>query len=223
MEELKKEAVKLRGFHTIDLGGGYIIKGSKDTLGEVKIWDYPSDYFKGKDVLDLGAWDGFYSFNAERMGAKSVTALDSEVWNKNIFSGKKIFDICKKIFNSNVKDINMEICDISKEKIGQFDVVLFAGILYHMIHPMVALQQVVDVVKIGGSLFLESHIDLRHNNFPYMRFHYKDKLNNDGSNWWAPNEKCIDEMLELVGCRVDRKIYNKIHNNRIIYYCTKIK
>ncbi len=171
-------------------------------------------------MLDIGAWDGLYSFNAEKMEAKSVTALDSYIWSRNRKTG---FELAKKALNSKVKDVTMTVNDISSTVLGQFDVVLFAGVLYHLPDPFLGLRKVVDVVKLNGSLFLETHCDRSHNQYPYMKFHHKELLSGDTTIWWSPNEKCMDEMLDATGCKVDNKFYDAENPTRIIYYCTKIK
>ncbi len=69
-------------FHSLDLGEGVITKGHKSVsylekeLAALRLPD-----LKGKSVLDIGAWDGFYSFAAERHGAERVLALDHYVWS----------------------------------------------------------------------------------------------------------------------------------------------
>ncbi len=95
--------------HTIDFGDGVISKGVKNTIEEVETWKFPDDYFNGKSVLDIGAWDGFYSFYAEQQGAKSITALDGYVWKNLTWGGKTGFDIAKGILQSKVQDVTMDI------------------------------------------------------------------------------------------------------------------
>src|SRR5215212_405478 len=68
-------------FHSVDLGMGVITPGVKsherlrEELASLRLPD-----LRGKDVLDIGAWDGFFSFAAERLGAARVVALDHHVW-----------------------------------------------------------------------------------------------------------------------------------------------
>ena len=77
-------------WHSIDFGDGVISKGKKGGAGytsrshallqdEIKKW-FQADFFAGKRVLDVGAWDGFYSFHAEKSGATEVVAIDEWVW-----------------------------------------------------------------------------------------------------------------------------------------------
>ena len=63
-------------FHTIDLGNGVRTRGQKDTPTEVGIMEIPDD-LTGRTVLDVGAYDGFYSFECERRGASRVVAAPS--------------------------------------------------------------------------------------------------------------------------------------------------
>src|ERR1700691_2650901 len=65
-------------YHSIELPDGEVIQGFlsierlKTRLAQFPI---PSD-LRGKRVLDIGAWDGWFSFEMERRGAQ-VVALDS--------------------------------------------------------------------------------------------------------------------------------------------------
>jgi tRNA (mo5U34)-methyltransferase len=71
-------------FHSIDLGYGVVTPGAKTTehlASELEALRLPD--LRGRTVLDIGAWDGFYSFEAERRGAARVVALDHFVWSWN--------------------------------------------------------------------------------------------------------------------------------------------
>jgi tRNA (mo5U34)-methyltransferase len=81
--EQKQELVDRVAFwwHSIDLGDGVVTPGRKTPAQlalELEAWKLPA--FEGKTVLDIGAWDGFYSFHAEREGARRVVALDYHAW-----------------------------------------------------------------------------------------------------------------------------------------------
>jgi len=75
VEQIKKEVEKIRWWHKIDLGNGIITPGKSDTFKKIKGIGLPED-LTGKTVLDIGAWDGFYSFESERRGASRVLAID---------------------------------------------------------------------------------------------------------------------------------------------------
>jgi tRNA (mo5U34)-methyltransferase len=72
-------------FHSIDLGGGIVTPGMKDAAhlqDELEALRLPD--LEGRSVLDIGAWDGFYSFEAESRGAARVVALDHYVWSLDL-------------------------------------------------------------------------------------------------------------------------------------------
>ena len=72
-------------FHSLDLGGGRVttgIKASDQLAAEVAALNVPAR-LTGKSVLDIGAWDGYFSFEAERRGAKRIVALDHYAWSIN--------------------------------------------------------------------------------------------------------------------------------------------
>src|SRR5262245_24434215 len=79
---VRAEVQKITWWHTIDLGNGIVTPGgdkhTQARLGDVKM---PAD-LHGQSVLDVGAWDGFFSFEAERRGASRVLATDSHSWGK---------------------------------------------------------------------------------------------------------------------------------------------
>ena len=81
LEELREAVAGEVWFHSIDLGNGIVAKGQKSSAllaAELAALQLPD--LAGKTVLDIGAYDGFYSFEAERRGAKRVVALDLQVW-----------------------------------------------------------------------------------------------------------------------------------------------
>ena len=191
--DLAEEVERIKWWHTIDLGNGIVTPGLDDSPKKLQRLEMPED-LTGMSVLDVGAWDGFFSFEAERRGAARVLALDSVAWQNG---GKKGFELARKQLNSKVEDVNMEVLDISPQALGEFDLVLFLGVLYHMKHPLLALEGVSSVTK--TQLILETHVDLVHLRRPAMAFYPDAELNNDSSNWWGPNTAAVEAMLRTVG------------------------
>jgi tRNA (mo5U34)-methyltransferase len=153
--------------------------------------------FQGMTVLDIGAWDGFYSFEAERRGASRVLATDSFCWGGGGWGTKAGFDLVRNTTNSKVEDMVIDVMDLSPERIGLFDVVLFLGVLYHLRHPLLALERVFSVTR--KQLILETHVDLLSYEKPAMAFYPGSELNNDPTNWWGPNPVAVKAMLKDVG------------------------
>jgi tRNA (mo5U34)-methyltransferase len=210
-------------FHQIDFGDGIISKEGQCQPSCVQAWDFPEGYFKNKTVLDVGACDGYYSFYAERHGAASVTALDGGNWTHpedSMLLSKKGFDIAKKILESNVDPIIMDIMEATPSNLGKFDVILFAGVLYHLECPLRSIKILDDLLNDEGSLFIETHFSHAVEDVPILQFHPKKSLNNDGSNFWSPNKKCLENLIEEVGdLTIDREWDDG--GDRLIMYCTK--
>jgi len=197
LEDLKKQVARIDWWHTIDLGHGILTPGQDDTPAKLRTIQMPED-LSGMTVLDVGAWDGFFAFEAERRGAKRVLAIDSVCW-RNRPGAKDGFELARKVLRSKVEDLEMEVLDISSERIGVFDVVLFLGVLYHMRHPLLALERVFSVTK--RLLILETAVDATFTRRPAMVFYPGNELRGDSSNWWGPNRPAVEAMLRTVGFR----------------------
>ena len=197
-EELLKEVNAVRWFHRIPLGQGIVTPGVDDTAAKLARLKLPES-FSGKTVLDIGAWDGFFSFEAERRGASRVLAVDSYSWTGDGWGKKTGFELARRVLKSKVEDREMEVLDLAPEKIGTFDVVFFLGVLYHMRHPLLALEKVASVTN--QQLILETKVDLLTWKTPAMAFYRDRELNNDPTNWWAPNVPGLCDMLRAVGFR----------------------
>src|SRR5687768_5352432 len=137
----------IRWFHKIPLGNGVVTPGvdaSRQRLDRMRL---PSS-LQGKTVLDIGAWDGFFSFEAERRGASDVLATDSYAWNGESWSDKRGFEFVHRHLGSRVRSLTIDVMDLHPDAVGgQFDVVLFLGVLYHLRHPLLALERVASVTR----------------------------------------------------------------------------
>jgi tRNA (mo5U34)-methyltransferase len=72
-------------WHSIDLGGGVVTPGQKSPEILAQEWENLGlGDLRGKSVLDIGAWDGYFSFAAERAGAERVVALDHYTWSMEL-------------------------------------------------------------------------------------------------------------------------------------------
>ncbi len=197
VEELKRHVDEIRWFHRIDLGDGVVTPGLDDTRAKLERLKLPES-FAGKSVLDIGAWDGFFSFEAEKRGASRVVAMDSFCWTGDGWGTKRGFELARRVLGSKVEDRELEVLDLSPETAGgTFDVVFFFGVLYHMRHPLLALEKVSSVTK--SHLILETKVDLVSWSTPAMAFYVGDELNGDPTNWWAPNVAGLRDMLRAVG------------------------
>jgi tRNA (mo5U34)-methyltransferase len=207
--ELKREVENIKWWHKIDLGNGVITPGRDNTPEKLKRIGM-SQNLSGKSVLDIGAWDGFFSFEAERRGASRVLAVDSFEWKRGQKAG---FELARKVLGSKVEDKEIDVMDISPETIGIFDYVLFLGVLYHLRHPLLALEKVSSVTK--DQLVVETHIELIGGKRPVMVFYPENELLNDRTNWWGLNPSAVESMLKDVGFREVKIIYKMPFVKRI--------
>ncbi|MEO7190053.1 MAG: DUF1698 domain-containing protein [Vicinamibacterales bacterium] len=203
-DELQRSADALRWYHTIDLGQGVVTNGvdnSPERLARVQL----PETLAGKSVLDIGAWDGFFSFEAERRKAARVVASDHYAWHGvgwGTGQGKAGFELARAALHSHVEDVDVDVMELSPERLGVFDVVLFLGVLYHLPHPLLALERVSSVTK--DLLVLETVVDMVGETRPAAAFYPGKELNGDPTNWWGPNHAAVVGMLQSVGFdRVD--------------------
>jgi tRNA (mo5U34)-methyltransferase len=174
-------------FHSIELGPNLVTPGRKtpETLDrELRLMKLPD--LRGKSVLDVGAYDGFFSFAAERLGAARVVALDHYVWSVDMAAymvdwreskqtgrslpspqesrhfhpeglpGRKPFDLARRLRGSKVEPVVGDFMTMDLAPLGTFDVVLFMGVLYHMENPLTAMRRLRSLVSPGGLAIIET-------------------------------------------------------------------
>lgn len=194
--EIEAAMGSIRWYHTIDLGDGLVTKGTDDTPFRLARLGLPQS-LEGQSVLDACAWDGFFSFEAERRGASRVVAADSYAWHGPTWSTKAGFELARRVLGSHVADIDIDVMDLSPERLGEFDVVLLLGVLYHLRHPLLALERVASVTR--DLLIVETVVDMIGFDRPAMAFYPDRELNGDPTNWWGPNVHAMHAMLRSVG------------------------
>lgn len=195
-ESVKQRVDAIRWYHSIDLRHGIVTRGVDDTPVRLERLDFPQS-LAGKTVLDVGAWDGFFSFEAERRGAARVVATDHFSWRGGGWGTKAGFELARTVLGSRVEDVEIDVMDLSPERVGTFDVVLFLGVLYHLRHPLLALERVASVTR--ELLIAETVIDMVGFGRPAVAFYPGRELNNDPTNWWGPNVPAVEAMLRSVG------------------------
>ena len=221
LAEVQAEVAKVKNWrHTITLPNGIITPGTQTTIHGGFCFGIPKD-LTGKRVLDIGCSDGFYSFECERRGASYVLAVDD--FSSVYVDSSSAFHVAHNLLKSKVEFRQADFMQLDPKEIGQFDLVLFLGVLYHLRHPLLALEQLAKLCK--EQLIIETLIappkssfwDKSFNTmmslvfknrrrdysaaFPgrYMEFYEEDDMNRDPTNWWAPSVDCLQAMLRSCG------------------------
>jgi tRNA (mo5U34)-methyltransferase len=214
-DELKGKVSAVTWWHTIDLGSGVITPGQDDTPDRISRLAMPDD-LTGLTVLDIGAWDGAYSFEAERRGARRVLATDSYCWGGSGWGTKAGFDLARAALDSKVEDMELDVMELDPGKIGVFDLVLFLGVLYHLRHPLLALERVFSVT--GKQLILETQVDMLECSRAVMAFYPNAELDGDPAIWWGPNRTAVEAMLTVVGFKEVKLISHDEKISRMVFH-----
>jgi tRNA (mo5U34)-methyltransferase len=216
-DEIRRRAAALGDwFHNIDLDG-------VQTAPDHFLSDYPNvkwqlfrhaipEDLTGRTVLDIGCNAGFYSIEMKRRGADRVVGID--------------FDdryLAQARFAAEVKGQDIEFRKLSVYDLAElgerFDIVLFMGVLYHLRHPLLALDLIHDhvagdlliyqsmqrgsaeeaPVRADYSFFEQDHFD----DPGYPKLHFiEHEYAGDWTNWWAPNAACSAAMLRSAGFEI---------------------
>ncbi|WP_312796462.1 TIGR04290 family methyltransferase [Tianweitania sp.] len=214
-------------FHNIDLQGQL-------TAPDHFLGNYPRQKFRkfadaipadltGKTVLDIGCNGGFYSLEMKRRGAERVLGVD--------------FDeayLAQARFVAEVEGADIEFRQLSVYDVGKlgekFDVVLFMGVLYHLRHPLLALDLIrehvaddllvfqsmqrgsKDVAEVAENYPFENTKLFDDPAFPHMSF-IEHRYADDPTNWWVPNRAGMEAMLRSAGFRIEA------HPEQEVYIC----
>jgi tRNA (mo5U34)-methyltransferase len=181
----------------------------------------------GKSVLDIGCNGGFYSLEMKRRGAARVVGIDSDAGY-----------LAQARFAAAVSGAEIEFRELDvyhiEELREQFDLVLFMGVLYHLRHPLLALdllwEHVVKDTLVFQSLLRGSReiLPLERDypfsetaifdepGYPVMHF-VENRYSHDPTNWWIPNNACAEAMLRSAGFEI------RSHPEEEIYICNRRK
>ena len=215
-------------YHKIELPGGIVTPGWAPI--DAERYCIPAD-MTGLRVLDIGAWDGYWTWEALRRGAAEVVAIDdfSDQLGTDVErNGWDTFDLCREALGftepmsayeddkarRNAKGqgcwrLDISIHELNEKAWGRFDVVFFFGTLYHLKHPLLALEKISEICD--GSIYIESAVADDYS--PYrgglangyganehvMEFYPGNQYGGNISNWWVPTLQCLGDMVATVG------------------------
>lgn len=207
---MRKEDIKNRlkelgdWYHPVELGAGIKVPAEKGRYSRPH-WEANRrireqiDY-KNKMVLDLGCAEGMWSFEAERLGARNVVAIDIGAMGcqeRAMFSKEVLKSIVLFYYNVPIEDLYNRLDHFfSYHSQGEkFDVVQHLGLFYHLRDPLRSLCEVRKCIKEGGDLLFETAVYITDSKEPVALFNLDNRIYHDGSTWWAPNLECLFAML----------------------------
>ena len=203
-------------FHNIDLCG--VQTAPAHFLG-----DYPTLHWRtfenalpwdlrGRTVLDIGCNAGFFSIKMKQRGAERVVGIDSDPRY-----------LAQARFAAEVTGVDVDFRQLTVYEVPalreRFDLVLFMGVLYHLRHPLLALdllhEHVVgdlllfqsmqrgsaDVSPVAPDYPFSETTVFERRDFPKLYFVEK-KYAGDPTNWWVPNRACAEAMLRSSGFEI---------------------
>jgi SAM-dependent methyltransferase len=179
-------------YHSLELLDGTVIPGIipiQNLRDRLDLWPLPED-LRGKRVLDIGAASGWNSFECERRGAE-VVAVDCVEYEE--------LTAVKRLRDSKIEYVLAEVEEITPERFGFFDYVLFFGVFYHLRHPLLAMENVCAVTR--GAAFIESYVidDAPDPARCHMEFYETDELGGQIDNWCGPTVSCLMAMARSAG------------------------
>jgi tRNA (mo5U34)-methyltransferase len=216
--ELRQAIKDYDWYHSIELRPGITTPGRAAERNVLPYLGLPED-LSGMSVLDIGCWDGFFSFECERRGAKRVVATD--VWET---LGREAFDFARAELGSSVEPVQASVYDLPDALGGErFSLVLFLGVLYHLKHPLLAIEKVAEVTAPGALAIVETAVDAEQlMDRPMMAFYPGDELNHDPTNWWTPNVPALASMLEVSGFTAVVSRVQLYGGNRSVFHATRV-
>jgi tRNA (mo5U34)-methyltransferase len=208
-------------FHNLHLPDG------RRTAPEHPLGDFPAfkwreiaphlpEDLRGARALDIGCNAGFYSFELARRGADVLAIdVDEHYLRQARWAAGELGMVDRIEFR------RTGVYDLRGLAQAPFDVVLFLGVLYHLRHPLLALDIVSELtgdalvvqtltmpgderLDVPANLSIDEREELRRPGWPTMAFVEHD-LAGDPTNWWAPNAACVEAMLRSCGLEVNAR------------------
>lgn len=211
--ELRAAIAGFTWFHSMELRPGIATEGPKAQellAAEAAALFDPLD-LTGRSVLDIGAWNGFFSFESKRRGAERVVASDSFTWQHPAYRGREALELARGALGLDIETLPEDVMRLNKEEHGVFDVVLFLGVFYHLLNPIAPIMRMRHMAL--EALVVETHQDALEMDRPAMVFYPGATLANDPTNWWAPNPMLLFELLRELGFKTvlyrDHPLYGR--------------
>lgn len=180
-------------YQRFQLVPGVWTPGTAGTVDLVDALGVPDD-LTGARVLDVGTTNGGCAFTLERRGAE-VTAVD--IVDEHTYGFRAIADL----LGSRVRFLQASVYELPGLIDEPFDLILLLGVIYHLRHPLLALDRLRQIAR--GRLLLESAVAGDADDAAGARFFRHGELAGDPTNWFAPNLAGLTGWVESAGFAVD--------------------
>ncbi len=211
-------------YHTIDLGNGLVTPGDYDHRPYLNAFRFPAD-LHDRDVLDVGAATGYFSFELERRGARVVsvelpsladwdvnaaaqaqTLKDFLAWHQAATPEEAYrvhldgpFQFCRDRLGSHVRRCYCKVYDLTPERLGveAFDLVFLGEVLIHTFSPLQVLDRLAALCR--RTLVVSGFFPEEPR--PLMHYLGGDEPGAHQRSWWLLSRSCLEQMLRKVGFR----------------------
>lgn len=190
--DLRAGIAQLRWYHRLRIGDAFT-PGLRDVGELADFLGLPLD-LRGRRVLDVGTFDGGLAFACEARGADDVVALDVVRHDTFAFAHAAL--------QSRVRFEAGNAYTLDPARLGTFDLVIFAGVLYHLRYPLLGLDRLRTVAT--GDVHVETHTARLPLRRPAAVFYERDELNGDYTNWFGPTDAAVRAWFRSAGFRIER-------------------
>ena len=190
-------------FHAIDFGdyasAGRFRQGTPQNVTLYGVFEFLQNLrLADADLLDIGASDGLVAFGSRKLGAASVTAVDT--------GRHESFLLARELLGYTSDDVEylpgMQIKDLADRfEPKSFDVIVCAGVFYHMLHPMQAFTECRKVLRDGGVLILETPFEDARDD-AVLIFNGVEHVVNEPYTYFVPTRSALLGMASLGGYRL---------------------
>jgi tRNA (mo5U34)-methyltransferase len=190
--ETQKRISEIRWYHEFDFGDGLrTVPAAPPAAGHRLLWRFIEAQlaaidFSGKTVLDIGCWDGYWSFEAEKRGAAAVLAVDD--FTQNPSDSRGIY-LAKELLASKIDVLpDRSVYDLASLD-RRFDIILCLGVYYHLWDPFYAFAQIRHCCRQGTVVVLEGNMTTA---LPQKALYFTASL---PLSRFTPTREALSEML----------------------------
>ncbi|HSP79603.1 MAG TPA: TIGR04290 family methyltransferase [Myxococcaceae bacterium] len=212
-------------FHNLDLQGVHTapnhVLGDSPAINWRRIQHARPADLTGRSVLDIGCNAGFYALEMKRRGAARVLAIDSD--ERYLEQGR----FAAEVNGLEIEFRKLDVYDVASLR-ERFDLVLFLGVLYHLRHPLLALDllhahAVKDLLLFQSMQRGSRRVEPLEHDYPieetevfdqpgFPKLHFVEReYSHDWTNWWVPNRACAEAMLRSAGFDILSNVWTEFY------------